>query len=164
MLFYQPQELTDVSFQLSFLSTLGIITIKPILDRVAGLRVIWFVKDDVITTISAQIATLPVMLSAFGSYSLLSFPINILVLWTIPVIMIFGGTGAVISLISPFIALPFMLLCYPFLAYFTGIIVFFSRFNSQLSLEGLPFTILSGYYLILLAIVIRFGSNKSQNK
>lgn len=164
MLIYQPQELTDVSFQLSFLSTLGIVTIKPILDGVAGLKIIWFVKDDVTTTLSAQIATFPVMLSAFGAYSLLSFPINILVLWTIPVIMIFGGIGAVISLISPSIAMPFILLCYPFLAYFTGIIVFFSGFNSQLSFEGLPFTILSGYYLILLGIVIRYRSSKSQKK
>lgn len=164
MLFYQPQELIDVSFQLSFLSTIGILSIKPILDRVVGWKILGIVKEDITTTLSAQIATFPIMIAVFGSYSLLSFPINILVLWAVPLIMIFGGIGTVFSLISPLLAFPFLLVCYPFLAYFTGIIAFFSRFNSQLTLENLPLSVLAGYYLILLAIVIKAGYRKTEKK
>ncbi len=164
MLFYQPQELMDVSFQLSFLSTFGILSIKPILDRVVGWKILGVVKDDITTTLSAQIATFPIMITVFGAYSLFSFPINIMVLWTVPLIMIFGGIGTVLSIFAPLLAIPFLLVCYPFLAYFTGIIVFFSRFNSQLTLENLPFSILAGYYLILFALVIRLGKNQARKK
>ncbi len=164
MLFYQPQELTDVSFQLSFLSTFGILSIKPILDRALGWKILGVVKDDITTTLSAQIATFPIIIMVFGTYSLLSFPINIMVLWTVPIIMIFGGIGAVFSIVSPILAIPFLLVCYPFLAYFTGIIVFFSRFHSQLTLENLPFSVLAGYYLILFALVVRFGKNQVRKK
>lgn len=164
MLFLQPEEISDISFQLSFLSTFGILTVKPLLDRVVLWRFISVLKDDITTTLSAQIATFPVMLSAFGAYSLLSFPINILVLWTIPIIMIFGGIGGVLSVVSPLLSLPFFLICFPFLAYFTNVIVFFSSFNWQIGVFSMPISVLGGYYLILLAIVIRFGIGKPQKK
>lgn len=164
MVFFQPSEIVDISFQLSFLSTLGILTIKPILDGVGTWQRVSFVRDDITTTLSAQLATLPVMLASFGAYSLLSFPINILVLWTIPVIMIFGGIGAMLSIISPIVAMPFILLCYPFLAYFTGIIVFFSDFGKQISVDNVPVALSVGYYLILFALVVRAGKNQIRNK
>ncbi len=164
MLFVEPQELIDVSFQLSFLSTLGILVVKPLLDRLRVLRFTSFLKDDITTTISAQIATFPVMIASFGAYSLLSFPINIMVLWSIPLIMILGGLGAIFSLLSPVLSYPFFLLSFPFLAYFTGIIVFFDRFSSQVSFENVPLSAVCGYYLILLAIVIRFSGRKTQKK
>ena len=164
MLFVQPQEATDVSFQLSFLSTFGILTVKPILDRVFSVGFVAILKDDITTTLSAQIATFPLMLSAFGAYSLLSFPINIMILWTIPIIMIFGGLGAILSLIYPPLAIPFMLLSYPLLAYFTWIVEFFSRFKYQLVVNSVPLTALFGYYLILLAVVIKVQRRVIQKK
>jgi hypothetical protein len=99
------------------------------------------------------------MLASFGAYSLLSFPINIMVLWTIPIIMIFGGIGGLISIFFVPLAKPFILLCEPFLAYFTFVVVFFSGLNLQINVENMPFLALCGYYLILLAIVIRFRKN-----
>jgi competence protein ComEC len=160
MLFYQPEELADVSFQLSFLSTFGILTVKPLLDRVLIPRFLILLKEDIATTLSAQIATFPVMLASFGAYSLLSFPINIMVLWTVPVIMIFGGIGGLVSVFFVPLAKPFILLCEPFLAYFTGVVRFFSGLNLQISVENMPFLALGGYYLILFAIVIRFRNLK----
>lgn len=160
MLIYQPQELSDVSFQLSFLSTLGILTIKPILDRVGSFGFLNILKEDITTTVAAQIATFPVMLGTFGAYSLLSFPINILILWTIPIIMIFGGIGAIFAFIFMPVSHLLILLCEPFLAYFTGVIVFSSSFSYGISLDNMPILVLIGYYLILLAIVIRVGRIK----
>jgi competence protein ComEC len=161
MLVYQPQEASDVSFQLSFLSTFGIIAIKPMLDRVGSFGFLSILKEDITTTLSAQIATFPVMLASFGAYSLLSFPINILILWTVPIIMIFGGLGAILSFVFLPAARIFILLCEPFLAYFTGVIVSFSNIKYGISIDTMPILILIGYYLILLAIVIRFGKLKT---
>lgn len=164
MLIYQPQELEDVSFQLSFLSTFGILSVKPLLDRVLVWKHISLIRDDITTTLSAQIATFPIMLASFGAYSLLSFPINILILWTVPVIMIFGGLGGILSTVFAPLAVPFILLCYPFLSYFTGVVVFFSSFHYQLSVDNVPILVLVGYYLMFLAIVIRYSHFKFEKK
>lgn len=68
MLFITPSLIGDVGFQLSFLATSGILSIKPILPFGKNK----FVSDDLGTTISAQIATLPILLAVFGQYGLLS--------------------------------------------------------------------------------------------
>lgn len=160
MLFVQPEEIVDVSFQLSFLSTFGILTVKPLLDSLLRFKLLSFVKDDITTTLSAQIATFPLMITVFGAYSLLSFPVNILVLWTIPIIMIFGGLAGLLSLFLPFMAKPLILLCYPFLSYFKTIVELFSKINLQISMDTVPTISIFGYYLILLVVVIKYKERK----
>lgn len=155
MVLINPGLITDVSFSLSFLSTLGILTLKPILDRTFSLKFISFLKDDVTTTLSAQIATFPIMLSAFGSYSWLSFPINVAILWTVPIIMILGGLGALASLILPFLSRPFYLLCYPFLSYFSLVVGFGSKHTLVSNVNTIPASIVVGYYLIFAAIILK---------
>ena len=164
MLFVQPEEIIDVSFQLSFLSTFGILMVKPILDSLLRFKLLSFIKDDITTTLSAQIATFPLMITVFGAYSLLSFPVNILVLWTIPIIMIFGGLAGLLSLFLPFLAHPLTLLCYPFLSYFTTIVELFSKINLQISIDTVPIACIFGYYLILLVVVIRLKERKAAIK
>jgi len=164
MLFVQPEEIIDVSFQLSFLSTFGILTVKPLLDTVLSFKFLSFIKDDITTTLSAQIATFPLMIAVFGAYSLLSFPVNILVLWTIPIIMIFGGLAGLLSLFLPLLAKPLILLCYPFLSYFTTVVELFSEINLQISIDKVPIASIFGYYLILLVLVIRLKGRKTTIK
>lgn len=164
MLFVQPEEITDISFQLSFMSTFGILTVKPLFDKLLNFNFLVFLKDDITTTLSAQIATFPLMLSVFGAYSLLSFPVNILVLWTIPIIMIFGGAGGLLSLITPILAKPLILLCYPFLAYFTKVVELFAKINLQIGIETIPVTVIIGYYLMLIVLVIKLNKYKIVKK
>ena len=155
MVLISPGLITDVSFGLSFLSTLGILTIKPILDGTVSLKFISFLKDDITTTLSAQIATFPIMLSVFGSYSWLSFPINVAILWTVPIIMIFGGLGALASLIFPLLAIPFYLLSYPFLAYFSLVVGFGSKHALVTGVNTIPASIIVGYYLLFVAVIFK---------
>ena len=115
MVFQNPQMVENVSFQLSFLSTFGILTIKPLLDRISMLKFLSFLKDDLTTTLSAQIMTFPLIPSGFGIYSLVSLPVNILLLWTVPILMIFGKIAALASLALPLLSIPFVLISYPFL-------------------------------------------------
>lgn len=156
IVFVKPELLEDISFQLSFLSTFGILVFKPLIDKFTYLKFISFIKDDIGTTISAQLATFPLMLMAFGSYSWLSFPVNILILWTVPIIMIFAGLGAVASLILPQIAIPFIFLAYPFLAFFTGVVHLSSNLKFFITATDLPLSILIGYYMVLGAFVLKF--------
>lgn len=156
MLLVEPELISDVSFQLSFLSTFGIITIKPIIDNILNIRFVRFLKDDITTTLSAQIATIPLMLISFGAYSALSLPVNVLILWMIPPLMLGGILSLFISLFSPVMAIPFIILSYPFLAYFSFVIEIFAGIKLSFQLGNLPSILIIGYYLMLIAIVIKF--------
>ena len=104
MVIIQPLSLIlDIGFQLSFLATLGLIFMTPLLERIfQKVPSFLFLKETLITTISAQIFVLPLILLYFGRFSLLSPITNILVLPIIPVTMLFGFIALMISLI-PFL-------------------------------------------------------------
>lgn len=156
MVFYNPISLTDISFQLSFLSTLGIITIKPLLDNIPSHKFLFLIKEDFNTTLSAQIATFPFMVSTFGVYSLLTLPVNLLILWTIPFLMTLGVISLILSVFLPILTKPFILASYPMLAYFVAVINFSESFKQVIQIQNLPITFICGYYLIVIVMAVRF--------
>lgn len=147
MLLINPMWSFDVGFQLSFAATLGILFIKPIIPKIR------FVSEDVTTTIAAQIATLPILLSSFGSLGLLSILVNALVLWTIPPLMIFGGVGGLIGIAFEPLGQFILLLCMPFLWFFEWIVVFFGNLHWQIAVSSVPEALIVGYYLMLISFV-----------
>lgn len=155
MLFLWPQLVEDISFQLSFAATSGIILLKPLLDTLFSTKLFSVVKDDISTTFAAQVTTVPILLSNFGTFPLISFPVNILILWTVPLLMALAGIGAVISLLVPVVSYPLYLLCYPFLYYFGFIVKVGSGMELNIGLSSLPLPLIAGYYLFLMAIVIQ---------
>ena len=156
MLFIWPKFLQDIGFQLSFVSTLGILTIPRFLS---------FGKNpfaqDFVTTVSAQIATFPIIASSFGIYSLWSVLVNTLVLWTVPILMIVGGLASIISFIYDPFARFILYLCIPLLAYFEEIVVFFSGFGGKAVFSDFPWQFFASYYLIVISLIILF-SQKSK--
>lgn len=162
MIFLSPDLIQNIGFQLSFASTLGILSIKPIISNLSFLRSksrIGFV-DDFSTTFSAQTCSLPILLSSFGSYQILSLIANTFVLWTIPILMLLGGLAAIFSLFLPLIASVFLYLSYPFLLFFKFTIMTFSAMLEAQEMPQFPLFVWLGYYLILLAAVIYFGKKK----
>lgn len=107
MLGIKPALAHDVSFQLSFAGTLGIASMT---DRVAtGLK--WLppiVRDPFAATVAAEVATWPLMLANFHQLSLIGPAANALVLPLLPAIMVVGGAGAFIGIVSTSIAWPAM--------------------------------------------------------
>jgi competence protein ComEC len=158
MLLWQPNYLTDVGFQLSFASTLGILVIPRLLKRFENG---W--TSDLITTFSAQIATLPILVSGFGVYSVWSIVVNALVLWTVPILMILGGFAAILTFVFEPLAKLLLYLCLPFLLFFEAVANFFAGLSGAVSLQNVPWQLVAGYYLILIA-VLAFGFQKMQNK
>ncbi|MBI4079130.1 MAG: ComEC/Rec2 family competence protein [Candidatus Levybacteria bacterium] len=160
MLFVAPYLLFDVGFQLSFAATLGLITIRPLFDRYPFFKNNMIGKDFA-TTISAQLATLPILISTFGTYSLWSVVVNGLVLWTIPFLMIFGGMGAIVGLVIPTVGGLFLYLTLPLLTYFTFVVQFFANnIGTPTSFENIPTSLTIGFYLLLASLVL-FVKNKS---
>ena len=157
MLFFQPFLLFDTGFALSFMATWGLIVFNPLVQRVTkreGRVYDLIAKTDFSTTFIAQIATLPILLGTFGSYSPVSIIVNFLVLWTIPVLMIIGGMGTLVGLILPVLGQWILYLSLPFLYFFEGIVWFFGSLPVNFTIENLPWPIVAGYYLLLLAFLL----------
>ena len=84
MLMINPTLISNISFQLSFASTAGLIFIQPIIKKSKN-RI--FQNESFSTTFAAQIATLPIVILNFGQYNFLSPLVNFLVLWTVPYLL-----------------------------------------------------------------------------
>lgn len=151
MLMINPLQVTDVGFLLSFSSTFGIITIYPLLSKLGVFQLP--LLDDVSTTLAAQIASIPVMLYFFSTYSIISVLVNMLVLWTVPILMMLGGVAALIFFV-PILSGLLLYLAYPLLLYFEKVTLFFSSFPLSLNLITVPIAIIIGYYCLLTAVIL----------
>jgi len=151
MLFIDPSLFSDVGFQLSFTATAGILYIKPLMrGKGKGFA------SEILTTIAAQIGTLPILLANFGIYSIFSILVNGLVLWTIPILMVIGGAGAILSLIFLPLGQILIGLCYPLLFYFEAVVNIFGRIGGVITIERFPWQFTAGYYCLLASILALF--------
>jgi competence protein ComEC len=156
MLIYSPILIHDIGFQLSFLATLGILTIKPMLDSLfkKGGAIGKLFGDDIGTTVSAQITTLPILLAVFGQYGLFSILVNALVLWTVPILMIIGSVGLLVGLIFEPLGKIVLIFSIPILIYFEKLISYFGNLGFVLNIPKLSGAVWIGYYFLLLALVL----------
>lgn len=101
MTLWNPMTLLyDVGFQLSFLATLGLILVgNKILLFVKFLPERFGIREACAMTVSAQIFALPVILTNFGRFSLISPVANILIVPLIPFAMFFGFLSTFLSVI-----------------------------------------------------------------
>lgn len=148
MLILQPSWAGELSFQLSFLATLGLILALPLFDRLVPGR--GFLRSDFLTTISAQILVWPLLAYYFGTVSVLSLLVNALILWTIPIItyvsLVTATIGIVINGASSLILIPARL----FLDYFIWIVEAFSRVRiGYFAVSPFSWVALIPYFVIL---------------
>ena len=133
MILYNPLILRfDVGFQLSFMALLGIVYFSPALRKFLKLKegegfLGW--RENFLTTTSAQLAVLPIILISFGNFSPLSLPANILILEAIPMTMIFGFMLGALGFVSLPIAIIFGWFVNLFLSYELMIIDIFSKIS-----------------------------------
>ena len=95
MLALAPALVDDPGFQLSFVGTAGILLLAaPIAQRLPGPRLF---AEPFAVTVAAQIATVPVMAGTFGVVALGGPLANALVLPLLPLMIVSGGAGAILS-------------------------------------------------------------------
>jgi competence protein ComEC len=128
MLLGNPFLLWDISFQLSFLACLGLITmVDPLLERIQSIF-IKFEKESayqwwqpiltlILTTICAQFAVSPVIFNISPQISLSSLPANLVLLPIQPILMALGALSVVFGLLIPTLGQIFAFAAWPFLAY-----------------------------------------------
>ena len=121
----------DVSFQLSFLATLGLIWFTPYLEKKLSFLPTWLaVRDSAVATIAAQIAVLPLILYQIGQLSIISPIVNVLVLFAVPFSMLFGFLTAALGMVLPILATPLAVISTWLFSYQLWVVDFFA---------GLPF-------------------------
>ena len=158
MLFLNPSLLLDIGFQLSFMATLGLIFLQPaffINKQARKMIQKSVIGEDLVTTLTAQIFTLPILLVNFGTYSIWSVLVNSILLWTIPFLMVIGGIASILGLLIEPLGRIFLYLALPFLLYFEAIVNWFGSNAQEINIGNLPISISIGYYLILASIIIR---------
>jgi len=146
--------ISDIGFQLSFFAFLGIVYIAPL-----GMAYFpgkekrfssW--RDNLFSTISAQIMVLPILLSQFGVVSIISVPANLIILEFIPCTMGFGFFTMCIGMISSIgVFLPGVLLEY-LLYYEMAVIEFFGLVGGLASFK-FSATMSVLYYAVLFLFV-----------
>lgn len=159
MLLISPNLIYDIGFQLSFSASLGIIMFQKIIQTMFKI-IPRIVKEDFSTTLSAQIGATPFLLIAFGEINLFSIFVNVILLWTVPVIMTFGLVAGILGLISPLISQPIILLAYPFLALFSEVVRFSSNIYLPLSLNSIFAPIAVIYYILVVYILLKIEAKK----
>jgi competence protein ComEC len=118
MLVAVPGWLFDLGFVLSFVATGSILLFNVKVDRLIHF-VPNILRQDLATTLAAQIGVAPILYLTFGQFNLLSPLINALVLWTIPPLTIIG-------LMAGIVRIPFLFyLTYPLTSWFVWVINIF---------------------------------------
>jgi competence protein ComEC len=159
MLIQNPKVLVfDISFELSFLSTVALIFVSPILEKkFLFITEKYKLRELVLATISTQIFVLPFIFYKMGMISLVSLPANLLILPLIPIIMFFGFLTGMVALILPILAVPLALISSLLLSYVLKVINIFADLPfSALNIKNFPLILVVLIYLIFLIVIWRF--------
>jgi competence protein ComEC len=98
MVAWNPAVLFDIGFQLSFAATLGLVYIAPIFENLfEKISNAYGIKTLMLQTISAMLATTPLLVYFFGRFSVIALVVNMLVLPLIPFVMAFGFFWAILA-------------------------------------------------------------------
>ena len=169
MTLYNPLTLWDVGFQLSFLATLGLVTlVSPLEHGAAALlnrlgvtslpRAASVLNEALLVTIAAQIITTPLIIYQFGRFSAVSLLTNFLIVPVQPLVMIFGGLATLAGLIwLPLGQLVAWAAWLP-LAWTIWMVQWTANFSwAQFELPAMPFWLMALLYLTLAAAVWAIG-------
>lgn len=162
MLIVNPNWLLNISFQLSFLATFGVIIVAPVLIK--SLKFVpKLLREDLAVTFAAQAMVIPVLAYNFNQLSLTGILVNCLILWTIPLVMMAGGGALFLGTINLILGQIAGLVPGILLTYFTYLVQFFAKLPGAGIVVGTTSPLIwVGYYLLVWAIV--WGIRQTQNQ
>ena len=159
MLLHNPKILVfDTSFQLSFLATVGLIYFSPLVEpKVKWVTEKWKFREIVVATVATQIFVLPFLLYKTGLFSIVSLPVNLLILTAIPVTMLLGFLAGISVFVSTVLATPFAWGAYALLSYELGVVEWFARLPfASVTLASFPFWLALFCYGFYFVLFLRF--------
>lgn len=153
MVLHNPKILRfDAGFQLSFLATLALIWLSPYFEnKLKFITNKWKLREIASATISTQIFVLPLLLYKMGLFSVVSLPVNLLILIFVPITMFFGFITGGLGMISASLSVPFGWISYAFLQYELWVVEIFAKLPfASFSIEKFPLILM----IIIYAIII----------
>lgn len=160
MLLINPAWISSLSFQLSFLATLGVIAVTPVLLK--NLKVLPVIGQDLAVTLGAQLMVIPLIAANFHQLSLVGVVTNLLIGWTVPLVMILGSLMLFLSLLWVPLAEVIGLAAGGLLTYFIYIVQFFASLTFAWEYVGEQgWVVWIGYYMVAGGLLI--GLSRSQN-
>ncbi len=165
MAVFNPTILWDVSFQLSFAATLGIMLyaeplasgfisfITRFTSQENARRMAGPVGEFFLLTLAAQITTLPLMVYYFKRISLSALVANPLILPAQPPLMVLGGLSILADLLFQPLGQLFAWAAWPFTTYTVRMVEWLSGIpHASISLGQVAFPVILLFYLVLLAL------------
>jgi len=151
----------DAGFQLSFLATVGLVYLAPmIMPWFSRVPKFFGIQESVVSTLSAIVMTTPLILFQFGRFSLIAPLANILILSVIPLTMMLGFAVVITAFVSIALAQIFSWLPWLILTYMLKITDILSRIEfAQLEIPNFHWSILLFMY-VWLGIYIYLGQRK----
>lgn len=126
MLIAKPDWVSDIGFILSFVSTASIMLFERRI-RLTLKLLPRFIKESISTSFAAQIGVSPILYVTFGQFNIWSPLANMLVLWTVPLIMLFGAVGGILGILFAPLGQIILWLIYPILSWFIMVVEFFGK-------------------------------------
>ncbi len=162
MTLLNPLLLWDLSFQLSFSATLGLILyvsalqgrlekwLQGLLSSEGTKRVIRLLNESLIVTVAAQLTTLPLVAYHFKRLSLITLLTNLLILPAQQGVMLWGGLAAALGLIWIPLGQAVAWVAWLFLSYTIRMVELTARFSwASLDVERFGLGLLGFYYGLL---------------
>jgi competence protein ComEC len=152
MIAYDLRVLTDISFQLSFLATFGVLFVTPKVNKyIQFIPARFGFRDLISTTIAATITVLPTLVYTTGVLSLVSLPANILILPFIPITMLVSFISGILGFISHTLSFLFGYGAHLLLFYILSVIHFFGTLSfASVTIQRFPLIMTIILYLILI--------------
>lgn len=149
MIAYDSRVIVDISFQLSFIATFGVLFITPkVIGWIRFVPMRFGFRELIASTLAATIAVLPILLYSTGILSLVSIPANILILPLIPITMFLVFIVGMLGFVSILLSIPFAYLAHALLSYILSIIHFFAT---------LPFASVTISHFPLIITLVLYG-------
>ena len=155
MILHNPKILRfDSSFQLSFLATLALIYVSPIVEnKLSFVPKKFNLREIAGATLSTQIFILPFLLYKMGLFSAVALAVNLLILIFVPATMFFGFASGIAGFISQILSIPFGWIAYAFSAYELWVVDIFSKLpfaSFNISISFWPMILIYSIYIIIL--------------
>jgi competence protein ComEC len=167
MTIVNPLTLWDVSFQLSYAATLGLILYaEPLQDWFTRISTGWLgemraqqlsgpVGEYLLFTLAAQVTTAPIMAYYFNRISIISFLANPIILPVQPAVMILGGLAMIAGTIWLPVGKALGWVAWPFPAFTIRAVRWLAGFpNGSLALGEVGWAALLMFYALLFGITL----------
>lgn len=152
MLAWNPKLLVfDPGFQLSFLATLGLVLVAPLLEqKLARVPTRLQIREFLTSTIATQILVLPLLLYSTGVLSVVALAVNVLVLPVVPLAMLLIFLSGALGFVHHLLALPIAFCAHLLLSYIIAIVEWFASLPfAAFVVPAFPFWIVGLVYLVI---------------